>query len=99
MNDAKWWLVCYDVRDPARLRKCAKHLEGAGERMQYSVFRCWMTPRQMHELRWELTQILDAEDEVLIIPLCVRCVDGMETTHSAENPVNWPDAPQPFRIV
>ena len=45
MSDAKWWLVCYDVHDPDRLRKCAKHMEGYGHRVQYSVFRCWMTKR------------------------------------------------------
>ena len=99
MNDAKWWLICYDVRDPARLRKCAKLLEGAGQRMQYSVFRCWLNPTQMQKLRWELTGILDPEDDVLMIPLCSRCVEGMETTFSAQNVPNWPDAPMSHRIV
>jgi CRISPR-associated protein Cas2 len=99
MNDAKWWLVCYDVHDPTRLRRCAKVMEGAGQRMQFSVFRCWMTPAQMHCLRWELTQVLEANDEVLMIPLCTRCVAGMETTYSAQNTPNWPEAPDPFRIV
>ena len=80
MNDAKWWLVCYDVHDPTRLRRCASVMEGSGQRMQHSVFRCWMTPAQMHRLRWELTQVLEPEDEVLLIPLCPRCVSGMITT-------------------
>ena len=99
MNGAKWWLVCYDVHDPARLRRTAKLLEGAGRRMQESVFRCWMTASQMQRLRWELTKILEPIDEVLIIPLCSRCVEGMETTHSAVNVPDWPDAPEPYRIV
>ncbi len=99
MSDARWWLVCYDVHDPNRLRRTAGLLEGAGQRMQYSVFRCWMTTAQMHELRWELTKVLEPEDEVLIIPLCSRCVSGMETTHTAQNVPNWPDAPAPHRIV
>ena len=85
MNDSKWWLVCYDVHDPARLRRAAKSWKGPGQRMQYSVFRCWMNPTQMQRLRWELTQVLEPEDDVLIIPLCSRCVAGMETTHSAQN--------------
>ena len=46
MQGTHWWLVCYDVRDPKRLRKAAKHMEGYGERMQYSVFRCWLNPRE-----------------------------------------------------
>lgn len=99
MSDSKWWLICYDVRDPKRLRLAAKLLEGAGRRMQYSVFRCWMNNRQMQEIRWRLTEILQPEDDVLIIPLCSRCVDGMETTHSATNEPNWPDQPERFKIL
>jgi CRISPR-associated protein Cas2 len=99
MQGAKWWLVCYDVHDPARLRKAARHLEGYGERMQYSVFRCWMTPRQMQQLRWELTELLAPEDDVLIIPLCTSCVAGMQTTHSAEQGSKWPGEPEGHRIV
>jgi CRISPR-associated protein Cas2 len=99
MNDARWWLVCYDVHDQARLRRCAKVLEGTGQRMQESVFRCWLTPAGVQELRWELTEVLEPNDEVLMIPLCARCVAGMETTYSAQNRPDWPDAPEPHRIV
>ena len=99
MQGTRWWLVCYDVREPKRLRKTAKHMEGYGERMQYSVFRCWMNPTQMQRLRWELTEVLKPEDDVLMIPLCSRCVEGMETTHSARNVPDWPEAPEPFRVV
>ena len=99
MQGAKWWLVCYDVRDQGRLRKTAKHMEGYGERMQYSIFRCWMTPRQMQQLRWELTELLTADDDVLMIPLCTTCVAGMETTHRTERGPVWPDEPEGHRIV
>jgi len=74
-------------------------MEGYGERMQYSVFRCWMAPRAMQCLRWELTELLAAEDEVLMIPLCERCVFGIQTTHSATNKPNWPDKPEGHTIV
>jgi CRISPR-associated protein Cas2 len=92
-------VVCYDVHDPKRLRKAAKHMEGYGERMQYSVFRCWLAPRQMQRLRWELTEILAAEDDVLLIPLCPGCVAGMQTTHPAGAPPLWPGEPEGHRIV
>ena len=78
MQGTHWWLICYDVFDPDRLRKAAKHLEGYGERMQYSVFRCWLNPRGMEQLRWELTELLLPEDDVLFIPLCNRCAEGIE---------------------
>jgi len=99
MQGARWWLVCYDVRDPKRLRKTAKHMEGYGERMQYSVFRCWMTAREMQCLRWELTELLAAEDDVLLIPLCPRCVAGIQGTHAATKQPDWPAEPQGHKIV
>lgn len=99
MQGARWWLVCYDVRDDKRLRKAAKHLEGYGQRMQYSVFRCWLTQAQKEKLCWELTELLAAEDDVLMIPLCPRCVEGIQTTHTAIKQPDWPDEPEGHRIV
>jgi CRISPR-associated protein Cas2 len=58
-----------------------------------------MTASQMHRLRWELTELLTAEDDVLLIPLCGRCVDGMECVHSAVKSPDWPEEPPGHRIV
>lgn len=99
MQGPRWWLVCYDVREPKRLRRCARRMEGAGERIQYSVFRCWMTERAMEKLRWELTSMLQAEDDVLFIPLCSRCIQGLKITHAAVKKPDWPDEPSSHRIV
>jgi CRISPR-associated protein Cas2 len=74
-------------------------MEGYGQRMQYSVFRCWMTRREMERLRWELTELLATEDEVLLIPLCSGCVQGIEGTHHPSEPVNWPKTPPGHLIV
>ncbi|MDA1193027.1 MAG: CRISPR-associated endonuclease Cas2 [Candidatus Poribacteria bacterium] len=68
-----WFLVMYDVREPKRLRRAAKHLEGYGHRLQYSVFRCRLTHRQIERLQWELTKMLETEDDLLIIELCQGC--------------------------
>jgi CRISPR-associated protein Cas2 len=99
MQGAKWWLVCYDVRDPERLRKAARHMEGYGERMQYSVFRCWMTRREVERLRWELTELLAGEDDVILIPLCGSCVAGIQGTHHRPEGWGWPAEPEGHRIV
>jgi CRISPR-associated protein Cas2 len=99
MQGAHWWLVCYDVRDPERLRKAARHLEGYGERVQYSVFRCWLTPRQTQQLRWELTELLAAEDDVLLIPLCGSCVARMQTLGATDRGPVWPGEPEGHQIV
>jgi CRISPR-associated protein Cas2 len=99
MRGAHWWLVCYDIHDPERLRRAAKHLEGYGERMQYSVFRCWLSRREVERLRWELTELLAAEDEVLVIPLCAGCVAGICGIHGDRTAPAWPDAPARHQIV
>lgn len=99
MDGARWWLVCYDVRDPKRLRKCAKHMEGYGERIQQSVFRCWLTRRDMERLRWELTTLLEPADDVMLIPLCPRCVAGLQVTHAATKRPDWPAEPESHHIV
>ncbi len=98
MQGAKWWLVCYDVRDPERLRRAARHMEGYGERMQYSVFRVWLTARAAERLRWELTELLCPEDDVLMIPLCASCVTGIRGTHTEVRPL-WPGEPEGHKVV
>jgi CRISPR-associated protein Cas2 len=97
--DSHWYLVCYDVREAKRLRRVAKHLEGYGERMQYSIFRCWLGGVQMQRLKWELTELLEPEDDLMFIPLCSRCVAGLEVAHSASKRPDWPDSPTSHKIV
>ncbi|GIW78799.1 MAG: CRISPR-associated endoribonuclease Cas2 [Gemmatales bacterium] len=99
MQGARWWIVIYDVRNDKRLRQTAKHMEGYGERLQYSVFRCWLTPREMERLRWELTAMLEPEDDVMLIPLCTRCHAGIRVTHALTKRPDWPDTPERFQIV
>lgn len=97
--DHQWYLVCYDVRDEKRLRKAAKRLEGYGQRVQYSIFRCHLSRAQAQQLRWELTEDLAPEDDLLMIPLCARCVGGIETTHTSRNRPRWPKAPSRHRLA
>lgn len=89
-------MVCYDVRDGKRLRKAAKLLEGYGERMQYSVFRCRVTRRELERLRWELTRVLEAEDSWMIVPLCDACVGKVDQHGPA---VGWDPEPPKFLVV
>ncbi len=83
----QWYLVCYDVRDPRRLQRVARHLAGYGQRIQYSIFRCRLTGRQLERLKWELTSLLSIEDDMMYIGLCDRCV----TRIADQNPSQvWP---------
>lgn len=78
MSEVKlWYLVSYDIRDAKRWRKGYRVIRGYGTRLQYSIFRCRLSVRQLEQLRWELERVLDAEDSLLFVPLCAGCVTRM----------------------
>ena len=93
-----WHLICYDVRDPKRLRKTAKLLEGYGERVQYSIFRIRVTEHKLQKVRWELSEILTQDDSLLIVPLCQRCASKVdELSHGCVS--DWGDKPPTFDVL
>jgi CRISPR-associated protein Cas2 len=97
VGEAKnWYLICYDIRDSKRWRKAYKLLQGYGERMQYSIFRCCLNQREREKLRWELETILAKEDDLLLLRLCNRCVEGIQLYN---RPGAWPIQAQLYRIV
>ncbi len=90
-----WFMVCYDIRDPKRWRKAYKLLEGYGERIQFSIFRCRLNGREVEKLRWELARILSEEDSLLLVGLCGRCVSRIELKNY---PGAWPEVKEVFHI-
>ena len=91
-----YYLICYDIRDAKRWRKAYKLLQGYGERIQYSIFRCRLSMRSQEKLRWELEKILAPEDDLLLIRLSHQCVAGL----SAYNrPSAWLSQAELYRIV
>ena len=64
------YIVTYDISSPSRLRQVYKTMRGFGDHLQYSVFRCILSDRQMVRLRSALESVIDpGEDQVLFIPL------------------------------
>ena len=64
----KAYIVAYDICAPKRLRKVYKVMLGYGLRVQYSVFRCELSRRQLAELRCRLDVLLDHHrDQILFI--------------------------------
>jgi CRISPR-associated protein Cas2 len=96
MADKQWYLLSYDIRDANRLRRVAKHLLGYGERLQYSVFRCRLSQRQLERLQWELLKIIEKDDDLLIIGLCKTC-SGKVRTRGGQS--DWEDEPSLFEII
>lgn len=63
-------LITYDVRTDStegrrRLRRIAKACLDFGQRVQYSVFECDISPAQWAELRARLSSLIDPETDSL----------------------------------
>lgn len=64
------FLVCYDVRDPKRLRRVHKLMKAYGEPWQYSVFYCTLKAIDRVRLETALRETMNLkEDQVLIVDL------------------------------
>lgn len=73
-------LVSYDVTHTKTRTRIARALEAYGERVQYSVFECQLTPVQFRRLYRRLERLVrEAPDEVRhtltirFYHLCARC--------------------------
>ncbi len=64
------YLICYDITDPARLRAVHRLVDGYGQRLQYSVYRCSLTDTQKVRLEAALRERINhREDRVLLVEL------------------------------
>ena len=64
------YLVCYDITDDKRLRRVFKAMRGYGDHLQYSIFECQFTARDLVRCRTELARIINHdEDQVLFVHL------------------------------
>lgn len=64
------YLVCYDIRQPKRLRRVHRTLKGYGEPWQYSVFYCVLRAIDRVRLENDLREVLNMkEDQVMIVDL------------------------------
>ena len=76
------YLVSYDVACRRRWRRVFRLLQGYGEWVQLSVFRCRLDPRRRRRMEDELREIVDtAEDRLLIARLDEEDSIGSETDH------------------
>lgn len=61
-------LVAYDIADDKRRARVAKVLLGFGDRVQYSVFCCALSPREKIQLQDKLRPCLHhREDQVILL--------------------------------
>lgn len=64
------YLVCYDIRDPKRLRQVHRVVKGYGESWQYSIFFCVLKLIDRVRLQAELEEQMNLkQDQVVIVDL------------------------------
>ena len=64
------YLVTYDITSDRRLRKVFKLMRGFGDHLQYSVFMCELSAKELARLRERLAkEISHADDQVLVVNL------------------------------
>ncbi len=82
--------VAYDISNDKRRCLIAHWLEDRGQRVQYSVFDCELGSHQLGAFVSSLQAMIDdAEDRIVIYPLCLKCLK------SAEQPSAYSDCGEP----
>lgn len=67
---ARHYLVTYDVSDDRRRDKVFRTLEGFGDHIQYSVFICQLSSKEIVTLKTRLkNHVHHDEDQILILDL------------------------------
>jgi CRISPR-associated protein Cas2 len=70
MSGRNIFLLCYDISDARRLRRVFKVAKGFGTSVQYSVFRCALSPTDVIALMEKLeAEIHHREDQILLVDL------------------------------
>lgn len=73
------YLVAYDVVVDRQRTKVAHLLEEYGDRIQKSVFECFLNERSKQELWEEMVELINVEeDRVRMYPLCRACERKVE---------------------
>jgi CRISPR-associated protein Cas2 len=84
-------LISYDIPADKRRTRLAKLLLDYGNRVQYSVFECDLTEKQMAKLLKEVKAVIsEQEDSVRVYRLCVGCVKEIKAIGRAKPPEEEP---------
>lgn len=80
MRQSTLYVVAYDIPDDKRRTKVHKILKGFGDWTEFSLFECFLTKKELLQMRAKLYKHLDARtDRVRIYMLCETCRAKLET--------------------
>ena len=75
----KFVVASYDIANDKRRKKIADTLEKYGVRANYSVFECFVTPKQYEQLKQTICEIAKPKtDSILFYTLCRNCIENRE---------------------
>ncbi|EFH90012.1 CRISPR-associated endonuclease Cas2 [Ktedonobacter racemifer] len=78
------YIIAYDIPDDKRRIKIHKILSGFGTWTQYSLFECFLSKKELVLLKSKLARYTrDTEDSIRFYPLCVHCLEKVETVGGA----------------
>ena len=88
-------LIVYDIPDNKRRTRLAKFLEGYGQRIQLSVFECYLSLKQMRQLYQKVeSKVIATEDDVRFYWLSSEAVSKVLTIGSKP-----PQAPPTYYVI
>ena len=72
-------VVAYDIVDDERRNKVSDILSGYGERVNKSVFECFLRRKNIDEIKSRIVEEIDMkEDIVLYYHLCKDCIEKID---------------------
>jgi CRISPR-associated protein Cas2 len=86
MPAERFFTIAYDIPDDGRRVKVANTLKSFGERVQLSVFECWLNPAQLSQLKKLMQKKIEpSQDSLRIYPIGGE-VEVLGVGHVVENP-------------
>lgn len=84
------YVVMYDISDPKRLRRVFRICLGYGDHLQYSVFRCQLSPTELVELRGRLHDVIHhKQDQVMFVDVGPSDGRGAESIEAIGKPYRY----------
>ena len=80
VRQSSFYVVAYDIPDDKRRTKVHKILKGFGQWTEFSLFECFLTKKELLQMRAKLDKHLDPQDDrVRIYTICDTCLTKIET--------------------
>ncbi len=67
MNNRKFYLVCYDIKDNKRRTNVFKKMRNYGTRVQFSVFECIIDEKMLEKMIKEMLEIINEDEDSIRI--------------------------------